>query len=127
MFSISSKTAVGSFTTGIDIQHLAVNSDFIFTATKCGTIEVWLKERVTRVASVKANNSGGGHAKITCMVADNDVGMLYAGSSDGKIQVVCLIDEMYIYTIKSPCQIVILTCTHLIFYVIRFLQAWTLE
>lgn len=124
MFSISSKTAVGSFTTGIDIQHLAVNSDFIFTATKCGTIEVWLKERVTRVASVKASNSGGRHAKITCMVADNDVGMLYAGSSDGKIQVVCFIDEVYI---KSPCKIVISTCTHLVFYVIRFLQAWALE
>lgn len=120
MFSISSKTAVGSFTTGIDIQHLAVNSDFIFTATKCGTIDVWLKERVTRVASVKANNSGGGHAKITCLVADNDVGMLFAGSSDGKIQV-SLIDEMYKQS--CPCKIVLIW----FFYVIRFLQAWALE
>lgn len=88
---------MGSLTTGFDIQHVAVNSDFIFTATKCGIIEVWLKERVTRVASIKTNSSGG-HAKITCLVADKDLGMLYAGSSDGKIQV-SLVDKMY--TIKE--------------------------
>lgn len=70
---------------GFDILHIAVNSDFIFTATKCGIIEVWLKERVTRAASININV--GGHTKITSLIADKDGGMLYAGTSDGKIQV----------------------------------------
>ncbi|XVE76340.1 hypothetical protein DITRI_Ditri12bG0164300 [Diplodiscus trichospermus] len=84
VFSRSSKAVMGSFSTGFDIQRIAVNNDFIFTATKCGIIEVWLKERITRVASIKMGSKG--HPKITSLVSDMDGGMLYAGSSDGKIQ-----------------------------------------
>lgn len=51
-------------------------------------IEVWLRERVTRVATIKMN--GGGHTKISSLVSDMEGGMLYAGSSDGKIQVIHL-------------------------------------
>ncbi|XP_031283198.1 putative E3 ubiquitin-protein ligase LIN-1 [Pistacia vera] len=83
VFNLSTKAAVGVFSTGFDILRIAVNSDFIFTATKCGIIEVWLKEKVTRVASIKL---GGGHTKITSLIADIGGGMLYAGSSDGKIK-----------------------------------------
>ncbi|XP_022767512.1 putative E3 ubiquitin-protein ligase LIN-1 isoform X2 [Durio zibethinus] len=85
VFCRSSKAVMGSFSTGFDIQRTAVNNDFIFTATKCGIIEVWLKERINRVASIKVGSKG--HAKITSLVSDMDGGMLYAGSSDGKIQV----------------------------------------
>jgi hypothetical protein len=85
VFSHSSKAVTGSFSTGFDIQRIAVNSDFIFTATKSGIIEVWLKERVTRVASIKVGS--GWHARITCLTSDMDGAMLYAGTSDGKIQV----------------------------------------
>ncbi|KAK6290419.1 hypothetical protein POUND7_001960 [Theobroma cacao] len=84
VFSRSSKAVMGSFPTAFDIQQIAVNNDFIFTATKCGIIEVWLKERVTRVASIKMGSKG--HAKITSLASDKDGGMLFAGSSDGKIQ-----------------------------------------
>ncbi|KAJ4702129.1 RING-type E3 ubiquitin transferase [Melia azedarach] len=84
VFILSTKAAAGSFWMGFDILHIAVNSDFIFTATKCGIIEVWLKERVTRAASININV--GGHTKITSLIADKDGGMLYAGTSDGKIQ-----------------------------------------
>ena len=65
---------------------MEVNIDFIFTATKYGIIEVWLRERVSRVASIKMGSSRE-LAKITSLVSDIDGGMLYAGSSDGKIQV----------------------------------------
>ncbi|KAM0972721.1 hypothetical protein ACFX13_016402 [Malus domestica] len=85
MFSLPNKAVVGSFTTGLDIQRITINNDLIFTASKCGTIEVWLKERFTRIASFRMVN--GGHAKITSLAADMDGGMLYAGSSDGRIQV----------------------------------------
>ncbi|KAL5557877.1 hypothetical protein UlMin_034088 [Ulmus minor] len=85
IFSLSTKAIIGSFPTGFDIQRIAINNDFVFTASKCGNIEVWLKERFTKVASIKM--SCGGHAKITSLVADMDGGMLYAASSDSKIQV----------------------------------------
>ncbi|KAJ8762191.1 hypothetical protein K2173_007346 [Erythroxylum novogranatense] len=84
VFFHSTKAIVGSFSTGFDIIRIIANNDFIFTATKCGMIEVWLKERVSRIAFIKVIN--GGHAKITSLASDMDGGMLYAGSSDGKIQ-----------------------------------------
>ena len=85
VFSLSSKAITGSFLTGFDILSMAVNNDFIFTATKCGVIEVWLKERVTRVASIKMG--GGGHGKISSLTSDANGEMLFAGTSEGKIQV----------------------------------------
>ena len=85
MFSLSTKTGIGSFPTGFDIQHIAVNSDFVYTATKFGIIEVWLKETVRKVASIKV--AGGGHAKITSLTSDINELMLFAASSDGRIQV----------------------------------------
>lgn len=63
---------------------MAINSDFIFTGTKYGTIEVWAKDKLSRVASIKM---AGGHTKITSLVSDADGVMLFVGSSDGKIQV----------------------------------------
>ncbi|KAI3750748.1 hypothetical protein L2E82_21540 [Cichorium intybus] len=79
VLSLSSRGVIGSLSTGFDIQLLAVNNDFIFGATKSGTIEVWLKERFTRVASIK-------NAKVTSLASDADGEMLFAGSSDGRIQ-----------------------------------------
>ncbi|XP_028123750.1 peroxisome biogenesis protein 3-2-like isoform X2 [Camellia sinensis] len=62
---------------------MAVNNDLIFTATKCGIIEVWLKERVTKLASIR---SGGGHMRITSLTSDANGEMLFADSSEGRIQ-----------------------------------------
>ncbi|KAK3023796.1 hypothetical protein RJ639_043412 [Escallonia herrerae] len=84
VFSLSSKAVIGSLPTGFDIHCIAVNNEFIFTATKCGIIEVWLKERVARVASIKMG--GGGHSKITSLTSDTNGDMFFAGSSEGKIQ-----------------------------------------
>lgn len=75
---------VGSLSTGLDIHRVVINSDFIFAGTKFGTIEVWLKDKFTRVATIKM---AGGHTKITSLVSDADGMMLFVGSSDGKIQV----------------------------------------
>ncbi|KAG6785670.1 hypothetical protein POTOM_007244 [Populus tomentosa] len=69
---------------GEQLPHMAVNGDFIFTATRSGTIEVWLRERFARVASIKVG--GGGHTRVTCLASDMNGGMLYAGTSDGRIQ-----------------------------------------
>ncbi|KAF6154834.1 hypothetical protein GIB67_033863 [Kingdonia uniflora] len=84
VFSLSTKTVIGSFPTGFDIHCVAVNTDFVFTGTKCGIIEVWLRERFLRVASIK--RGCGGNTKFTSLTLDSDGEMLFAGSSDGKIQ-----------------------------------------
>lgn len=84
IFSLSSKMVVGSLSTGLDVHRVAINSDFIFAGTKFGTIEVWLKDKFTRVASIKM---AGGNTKITSLASDADGMMLFVGSSDGKIQV----------------------------------------
>ncbi|KAK7835202.1 putative e3 ubiquitin-protein ligase lin-1 [Quercus suber] len=78
VFLLSTKAVIGSFPTGFDIQNIAINSDFIYTATKCGFIEL------EKVASIKM--AGGGHAKITSLTSDINELMLFAASSDGRIQ-----------------------------------------
>ncbi|CAN1314975.1 Putative E3 ubiquitin-protein ligase LIN-1 [Linum perenne] len=85
VFALSNKAVVGSLTTSFDVKHIAVNNDFIITVTKWGVVEVWLKERVSKVACIRM--SGSGNTKVSCLTTDADGGMLYAGSSDGKIQV----------------------------------------
>ncbi|KAI3696066.1 hypothetical protein L1987_79075 [Smallanthus sonchifolius] len=83
VFSMKSRVLVGSLSGAFDIHCLAVSNDFIFGATKHGIIEVWLKERLTRVVSMKMSS---GVTKITSLAADAEGEMLFAGSSDGKIQ-----------------------------------------
>ncbi|XP_019229506.1 PREDICTED: putative E3 ubiquitin-protein ligase LIN-1 isoform X2 [Nicotiana attenuata] len=85
VFSLPSKAVIGSLSTCSDIQRLAVNNDFIFSATKSGTIEVWLQERVTKITSIKMKS--GGQTKNTSLAVDKDGEMIFAGSTDGKIQV----------------------------------------
>ncbi|XP_052191307.1 putative E3 ubiquitin-protein ligase LIN-1 isoform X2 [Diospyros lotus] len=84
VFSLSSKAVIGSFTTGFDIHQIAASNDLIFTSTKCGITEVWLKERISKFSSIKMG--GGGNAKITSLTTDADGDMLFAGSSEGKIR-----------------------------------------
>ncbi|KAK9059900.1 hypothetical protein SSX86_020604 [Deinandra increscens subsp. villosa] len=84
VFSMTSRVLVGSLSGAFDIHCLCVSNDFIFGATKNGTIEVWLKERLTRVVSMKMSS---GISKITSLASDAEGEMLFAGSSDGKIQV----------------------------------------
>lgn len=84
MFKLSNKAVVGSLATGVDVQQCSVNNDFIFTATKCGIIEVWLKERITKIAYIKMDV---GHARVTSIVSDAHGQKLFAGTSDGRLQV----------------------------------------
>ncbi|KAL8059222.1 hypothetical protein ABFX02_03G071700 [Erythranthe guttata] len=89
VFKLSSKAVIGSLPTGLDIQQITVNNDFVFTATKCGIIEVWLKERVAKIAYIKmaCGGGGGGSTRITAVASDSDGQKLFAGTSDGRIQV----------------------------------------
>lgn len=99
VFSLPSKAVIGSLSTCSDIQRLAVNNDFIFSATKSGTIEVWLQERVTKITSIKMKS--GGQTKITSLAVDKDGEMIFAGSTDGKIQVKCTSLSLYLRVFLS--------------------------
>lgn len=78
---------MGSLSTGVDIHHMAISTDFLFTASRCGIIDVWSKEKLTKVASLKLGNASGSHTKLTALTTDDDGELLLAGTSDGKIQV----------------------------------------
>jgi len=93
---------IGSFTTGFDIHQIAASNDLIFTSTKCGITEVWLKERITKFSSIKMG--GGGNAKITSLTTDADGDMLFAGSSEGKIRV------------RAQIQLILTLCLKLKFF-----------
>ncbi|KAL3845328.1 hypothetical protein ACJIZ3_002731 [Penstemon smallii] len=84
VFKLSSKTIVGSLSTGLDIQQMTVNNDFIFTATKSGIIEVWLKDKVTKIAYIKMGS--GGNARTMCIASDTEGQKLFAGTPEGKLQ-----------------------------------------
>ncbi|XP_038896990.1 putative E3 ubiquitin-protein ligase LIN-1 [Benincasa hispida] len=88
IFSLSNKTPVGSFSTVVDMHHMAVSTDFLFTASRLGMlIEIWSKEKYTKIGSIKlGSTANGSHTKITSLISD-DGGLLLAGTSDGKIQV----------------------------------------
>lgn len=111
VFNLSTKALKGSLSIGFDIQRIAVSSDYIFTLAKNGSIEVWLNDSMVNIASIKT-----GQAKITSLVSDPDGGMLYASSSDGKIQVLSLGPQVNI-TWKPN--------IHSIFYF--WMQAWALD
>ncbi|KAL0360544.1 UNVERIFIED_CONTAM: putative E3 ubiquitin-protein ligase LIN-1 [Sesamum radiatum] len=83
VFKLSSKAVIGTLPAGLDIQQTAVNNDFIFTASKCGTIEVWLKDRLTKIAYIK---TGSRNARITSIASDAHGQKLFAGTSDGRLQ-----------------------------------------
>lgn len=87
-FSLPSKAVIGTFSTGSDIQRLAVNNDFIFFATKSGNIEVWQQERVAKMTSIKMRSVG--QSRTTSLAVDKDGEMIFTGSTDGKIQVKCI-------------------------------------
>ncbi|XP_026399364.1 putative E3 ubiquitin-protein ligase LIN [Papaver somniferum] len=85
VFSLSTKEVIATLPTGSDIHCITANNDFVFIGTKSGITDVYLRERLVRVASIK---TGGGResSKITSLASDSEGEMLYTGSSSGKIQ-----------------------------------------
>ncbi|PIA57254.1 hypothetical protein AQUCO_00600175v1 [Aquilegia coerulea] len=84
VFSLSTGAVNGALPAGHDIHCIAVNNDFVFTGSKCGTIDVCLRERLVRVGSLRI--SGAGNTRVTSLISDLDGDMLFAGSSDSKIK-----------------------------------------
>ncbi|GAA0152215.1 hypothetical protein LIER_10751 [Lithospermum erythrorhizon] len=85
VFSITTKGVIGTLSSSFDIHQINVNNDLIFTASRCGIIEVWIKARMMKVASIRTG--GEGSRKLTSITTDDHGDMIFAAFSDGKIQV----------------------------------------
>lgn len=122
IFSLPSKAVIGLFPSNSDIQQVMVNTDFIFLAMKCGTIEVWQKERATKIASLKLRSSG--NTRITSLTPDKDGEMIFVGCSDGRIQVCWFIHPHLIFTLNINPRKWQQQLTTVIWFL---LQTWSLE
>ncbi|KAI3953488.1 hypothetical protein MKW92_021138 [Papaver armeniacum] len=71
--------AGGSSVDGSDIHCITANNDFVFIGTKSGITDIYLREQLVRVASIKTG-SARENSKITSLISDSDGEMLYAGS-----------------------------------------------
>lgn len=78
VWSLKDKSLVGQLATGLDVRAMVVNDEFIYLGSNSGLIEVWLRERLVKVAGMSIG------CKITSLLAHDNV--LFCGSEDGKIR-----------------------------------------
>ncbi|MCL7039067.1 hypothetical protein MKW94_023270 [Papaver nudicaule] len=83
IWSTSNFSVVGSLPSNMDVRSMAISSELIYLGCKTGVVEVWCKEKHTRVESLQT----GTNTKVISMAIDNDADLLVLGTSDGKIQV----------------------------------------
>ncbi|OVA08576.1 WD40 repeat [Macleaya cordata] len=83
IWSASNFSMVGSLPSNLEIRAMAVSSELIYLGCKMGTVEIWCKEKHTRVETLQT----GTHGKVISMAIDSDEEVLLVGTSDGRIQV----------------------------------------
>jgi WD40 repeat protein len=78
------RVLVTSVPTQSDVRAMAVSDDFLYLASNLpgGTIEVWLRARLTKVATLNVGS------KVTALSLVGET--LYSGSEDGKIRAFAL-------------------------------------
>ncbi|EFJ10921.1 hypothetical protein SELMODRAFT_426843 [Selaginella moellendorffii] len=69
-----------SLPTNLEIRSIAVHDDFLYLGSSSGIIEVWLRERNTRVSVLNIGS------KVNALLLDGDV--VYSASEDGKIRII---------------------------------------
>lgn len=77
---------VGSLASTLEVRAIAVSSDLIYLGCKGGVVEVWCKEKHTRVEALQTGTNG----KVLCMALDSNEELLVIGTADGKILVIHL-------------------------------------
>lgn len=73
--------------TTADVRTIVVSSDLVYLGCKGGSIEIWCKEKNNRVETLQSVTNG----KVQCMALDDDEEILVVGTSDGRIQVITLV------------------------------------
>jgi len=75
---------VGSMPSSMEARSLVVSADLIYLGSRNGAVEIWSREKLTRIGTLQA---GGPSCRVQCMAVDGDGDVLVVGTSDGRIQV----------------------------------------
>ncbi|PIN12300.1 G protein beta subunit-like protein [Handroanthus impetiginosus] len=82
IWSTSNYSMVGSLPSTSEVRTIAVSSELIYLGCKVGIIEVWCKNKYSRVETLQTRSN----TRILCMALDTNEDMLVIGTSDGRIQ-----------------------------------------
>ncbi|XP_062189107.1 putative E3 ubiquitin-protein ligase LIN [Phragmites australis] len=83
VWNSSNYNLVGSMPSSMEARSLVVSTDLIYLGSRNGAVEIWSREKLTRIGTLQA---GGPSCRIQCMAVDGDGDVLVVGTSDGRIQ-----------------------------------------
>lgn len=86
IWSVANYELVGSLASALEVRSIAVSSELIYLGCKGGTVEIWCKEKLTRVDTLQI----GSTARINSVAIDAGEEFLVVGTADGQIQVLSL-------------------------------------
>nr|DAD35576.1 TPA_asm: hypothetical protein HUJ06_006216 [Nelumbo nucifera] len=82
IWSTSNFSLVGSLQSTLEVRTMAVTSELIYLGCKMGIVEIWCKEKYSRVQILQTGSNG----KVLCMSVNGE-DVLVFGTSDGWIRV----------------------------------------
>ncbi len=85
IWSSSNYSLVGTIPSSVEVRSLVVSSDLVYLGSRNGVVEIWSREKLTRIGALQA--AGGGGGRVQCMAVDADGDVIVVGTSDGRIQV----------------------------------------
>ncbi|GJN06533.1 hypothetical protein PR202_ga24268 [Eleusine coracana subsp. coracana] len=83
VWNSSNYNLVGSIPSSMEARSLVVSADLIYLGSRNGVVEIWSREKLTRIGTLQA---GGPSCRVQCMAVDGDGDVLVVGTSDGRIQ-----------------------------------------
>ncbi|CAO2175201.1 unnamed protein product [Urochloa humidicola] len=83
VWSCGNYNQVGSMPSSMEARSLVVSADLIYVGSRNGAVEIWSREKLTRIGTLQA---GGLGCRVQCMAVDSDGDVLVVGTSDGRIQ-----------------------------------------
>ncbi|XP_020585745.1 putative E3 ubiquitin-protein ligase LIN-1 isoform X2 [Phalaenopsis equestris] len=81
IWNASNYSPVGSLPSILEVRSMTISSELIYLGSKTGAVEVWSKEKLSRVGTLQTGNN----CRVQCMTFINDE-LLLVGTSDGKLQ-----------------------------------------
>uniref|UniRef100_A0A0E0FIZ5 RING-type E3 ubiquitin transferase n=1 Tax=Oryza nivara TaxID=4536 RepID=A0A0E0FIZ5_ORYNI len=84
IWSSSNYSLVGTIPSSVEVRSLVVSSDLVYLGSRNGVVEIWSREKLTRIGALQA--AGGGGGRVQCMAVDADGDVIVVGTSDGRIQ-----------------------------------------
>uniref|UniRef100_A0A0E0BZG5 RING-type E3 ubiquitin transferase n=2 Tax=Oryza meridionalis TaxID=40149 RepID=A0A0E0BZG5_9ORYZ len=82
IWSSSNYSLVGTIPSSVEVRSLVVSSDLVYLGSRNGVVEIWSREKLTRIGALQA----GGGGRVQCMAVDADGDVIVVGTSDGRIQ-----------------------------------------